>query len=108
MSILKMRLSNLNENVEFETRSKWTTHVITFLTTVCILSALDLMLAFIRGDSLSNYTMSIVFDLTLSILGLIACSDLIRNNDQDSIYCFLAYMIFLWICITALKLVFLL
>ena len=108
MSISKVSLIGLNETSVLGRKSKWPTHFITLLTTVSILSALDLLFALIIGDSLSNYTKSVIVDLTLSVLGLRFCSDLIFDKDQDSITCFLAYMVFLWVCITILKLVFLL
>lgn len=108
MSISKVNLFGLNENTESGTRSKWITLANTFLISVLLLSALDLLVAFIRSDTISNYTISVLVDLTLTVLGLIFCSDLIVDQDQDSVTCFLAYMIFLWVCITVLKLVFVL
>lgn len=108
MSISKVSLGNLNQNVGSRTKPKWTSLANTFLLSVFLLSTLDLLLAYVRGDSLGNYTRSVLVDLTLTVFGLIFCSDLIKKQDQESIICFLAYLLFLWICITLLKLVFLL
>ena len=107
MSISKVGLYGLKENTKIETKSKWVTQFTTLFTTVSILSVLDLLIALIRGDSLSGYTMSVLLDLTLSVLGLVICNDLIVDKDQDSVTCFYAYMAFLWVCITVLRLVFL-
>lgn len=109
MSISKVGLYGLSKKADTRGRSKskWTTTFIALITTVFLLSSLDLLLAFIREDSLFSYTRSIIVDLVLSTLGLILCSDLIVDEDQDSVTCFLAYMVFLWVCITVLKLVFL-
>ncbi|AET68360.1 hypothetical protein Desor_2822 [Desulfosporosinus orientis DSM 765] len=78
----------------------------TFLNSVWIMSVFDLLLAYIRNDSLVHYTMSVLLNLVLTILGLIVCSDLILAKKQDFRTSFLAYMIFLWVCMAVLKLVF--
>jgi len=106
MSISKLSLYGMNENAESKTTPKRTLLANTFLISVSILSALDLLIGYISGDSLANYTISVLVDITLTVLGLIFCSDIIKTKDQESIICFLAYMVFLWICITVLKLVF--
>ena len=87
--------------------SKLMTLTNTFLTSVLMLSALDLIIAFLRNDSLSNYTMFVISNLGLTALGLMISSDLIAENDRESVKCFLAYMLFLWACITVVKLIFL-
>ena len=108
MSISKASMFGLNAKTELRTKSKLTLLANTFLTSLSVLSALDLMVAYVRGDSIASYTISVLVDLTLTVLGIIFCSDLIGGEQEDSITCFLAYMIFLWICTTVLKLVFLL
>lgn len=108
MSISRVSLSSLtSEPVTKLKRSKSITLTNTFLTSVFMLSALDLIVAFIRSDSLSNYTMFVIMDLALTALGLIISSDLIAENDRESVKCFLAYMLFLWVCITVVKFMFL-
>lgn len=108
MSISKVSMSRLNsEPVTTLKRTKTVILTNTFLTSVLMLSTLDLIVAVIRNDSLSNYTMFVVTNLALTVLGLIISSDLIAENDCESVKCFLAYMLFLWMCITILKLLFL-
>jgi hypothetical protein len=107
MSISKVSLSGLtSEPVTKLKRSKSITLTNTFLTSVLMLSALDLIVAFFRNDSLSNYIMFVLSDLVLTALGLIVSSDLIPEYDRESVKCFLAYMLFLWVCITVVKLIF--
>ncbi|SHI14456.1 hypothetical protein SAMN02746098_02671 [Desulfosporosinus lacus DSM 15449] len=108
MSVSKASLLGFNEKTESRTKSKLTLLANTFLISVSVLSALDLLVAHYSGDSIANYTISVLVDLILTVIGIIFCSDLIANKHEDSIICFLAYMVFLWICTTVLKLVFLL
>lgn len=108
MSVSKASLLDFNEKTESRTKSKLTLIANTFLISVSVLSALDLLVAYYSGDSIANYTISVLVDLILTVIGIIFCSDLIANKHEDSIICFLAYMIFLWLCTTVLKLVFLL
>ena len=105
LSILK--ISHLGVTTNPETRSKWTILANTLLFSVFMLSALDLLVASIRGDSIFNYTMFVLSDLALTVLGLIFTSDLIIAKGRELVTCFLGYMLFLWTCITILKLVFL-
>ena len=108
MSISKISLSGLtSEPVTSLKRSKSVTLTNTFFTSVLSLSALDLIVAFIRNDSLSNYIMFVISNLAITTLGLLISSDLIAENDSESVKCFLAYMVFLWACITVVKLIFL-
>lgn len=101
--ISKMSLMGLNDQVNSRKKSNVATYFITYITAVSLLAAFDLILSFVRESSVSAYALSVIFDLTLSALGLTFCSDLIKDKDPDSITCFLAYMIFLWLCITVLK-----
>jgi len=107
MSISKLGLYGLCEKAETRTKSRWATPLIVLITTVSLLSALDLLIALIREDSLAAYTRSILGNLAISVLGCIFCSDLIVEEDRDTVTCFIAYMVFLWICLTVLKIVFL-
>lgn len=108
MSISKISLSGLTSvPVTSLKRSKSVTLTNTFLTSVLSLSALDLIVAFVRNDSLSNYIMFVITNLAITAIGLLISSDLIAENDSESVKCFLAYMVFLWACITVVKLIFL-
>lgn len=51
--------------------------------------------------------MFVISNLAITTLGLLISSDLITENDSESVRCFLAYMVFLWACITVVKLIFL-
>lgn len=108
MAVSKASLVGLNLKTQSRTKAKLVLLANTFLTSVSVLSALDLFVAYFRGDSIVNYTISVLVDLALTVLGLIFCSDLIQDRHKDSFVCFLAYMVFLWVCTTVLKLVFLL
>lgn len=108
MSISKVCLSGLTSEPETRLRNpKSITLTNTFLTSVLMLSALDLILAFLRNDSLSNYIMFVISNLAFTGTGLVISSDLIAENDRESVKCFLAYMLFLWVCFTVVKLIFL-
>ena len=103
MSIMKITRAGVNTRLQL--KSKWTTIANTFLLSAILLSALDLFLASIRGDTLSNFIMYVLTDLTLTVITLIFSLDLIAKG-RESVICFLAYMLFLWVCITILKSVF--
>jgi len=103
MSIMKITQAGVNTRLQL--KSKLTTLANTFLLSIIMLSALDLFLASIRDDTLSNFTMYILTDLMLTVITLIFSFDLIARG-RDSVICFLAYMLFLWVCITILKSVF--
>ena len=100
MSIMKISQAGVNNR--FQLKSKWMTLANTFLLSIIMLSTLDLFLASIRGDTLSNFTKYILTDLTLTVIALIFSYDLIAEG-RESVICFLAYMLFLWVCITILK-----
>lgn len=106
MSISKVSLSGLTKPELRVKRLKSVTLSNTFLTSVLMLSALDLIVSVIRNDSLSTYSMFVILNLVLTALGLVVASDLIVENDRESVKCFLAYMLFLWMCSTILKLLF--
>lgn len=86
-------------------KSKSITLANTFLTSVGMLSVLDLIVAFLRSDSISNYAIFVTFNLMMTLLGLFITSDLIKVQDRESVKCFLAYMFFLWVCLTVVKLI---
>ena len=103
MSIMKINQSAVNDR--FPSKSKWTTLANTLLLSIIMLSALDLFLASIRNDTLSNFTTFVLTDLALTLIALIFSYDLLAKG-RESVICFLAYMLFLWVCITILKSVF--
>ena len=104
MSIMKITQAGVNSQQQL--KSKWTTLANTLLLSVFMLSALDLFLASIRNDTLSNFTMYVLSDLMLTLIALIFSVDLIAKV-RDFAHSFLAYMMFLWICVSILKIVFL-
>ena len=103
MSIMKMTQTGVNNRLQL--MSKWRPLANTFLLSIIMLSTLDLCLASMREDTLSNFTMYILTDLALTVIALIFASDLIAKG-RESVICFLGYMFFLWVCITILKSVF--
>lgn len=103
MSIMKITHAGVNNKLLL--KSKWTRLANTLLLSIIMLSTLDLFLASIRDDTLSNFTMYVLTDLTLTLIALIFSFDLIAKG-RESVTCFLAYMLFLWVCITILKSVF--
>ena len=103
MSIMKITQSGVNNRQQL--KSKWTTLANILLLSIIMLSALDLFLASVRDDSLSNFTMYVLIDLMLTVLALIFSIDLVAKG-KESIVCFLVYMLFLWTCITILKSIF--
>lgn len=103
MSIMKVTQSGVNNRLQL--KSKWATLANTLLFSIIMLSALDLFLASIRDDSLSRFTMNVLIDLMLTVIALIFSIDLVAKG-KESIVCFLAYMLFLWTCITILKSIF--
>jgi hypothetical protein len=104
MSIMKITQTGVINHLQF--KSKWTTLANAFLLSIIMLAALDLFLASIREDTLSNFTMYVLTDIILTVIVIIFSSDLIAKG-RESLICFLAYMLFLWVCITILKLMFL-
>ncbi|AFQ44169.1 hypothetical protein [Desulfosporosinus meridiei] len=106
MAVSRVGIGEFGKRSGSRGTQKWSVLANTFLITMSILTALDLMLAYLSGDTLVNYTISVLMDLTISGLGLVFCRDLVTNRDQESRICFLAYMVFLWTCISVLKLVF--
>jgi len=107
MAISKVSLQGLNvQPVRNFKRQKSLTVTNLFLTTVLLLSALDLLVAFLRNDSLSNYIMFVVSNFMFTAIGLLVTMDLIEHNNREAVKCFLAYMLFLWACSTVVKLLF--
>ena len=100
MSIMKITQAGVNNRLQL--KSKWTTLSNTLLLSIIMLSSLDLFLASIRGDTLSNFTRYVLTDLSLTVIALIFSFDLIAKG-RESVKCFLAYMLFLWVCITIFK-----
>lgn len=103
MSILK--LSSIEVYSRNEAKAKQTIFVNVFLITIVMLSALDLLVASIRGDSLAIYTKFVLTDLILTVFGLIFCSDLLIQKRRKQLSYYLSYMLFLWSCLTIIKLV---
>lgn len=103
MSIMEITQSGVNNRLPL--KSKWTTLSNTLLLSIIMLSSLDLSLASIRNDTLSNFTKYVLTDLTLIVIVLIFSFNLIAKG-REGVKCFLAYILFLWICITILKSVF--
>lgn len=100
MSIMKISQAGVLNRLQL--KSKWMILANTFLLSFIMLSAFDLFLASIRGDTLSNFTRYILTDLTLTVIALIFSHDLL-DEGRESIICFLAYMLFLWVCLIILK-----
>lgn len=103
MSILK--LSSIEAYSRSEAKAKQTIFINVFLITIVMLSALDLLVASIRGDSLASYTKFVLIDLILTVLGLVFCSDLLIQKRRKLLSCFLSYMLFLWTCLTIIKVI---
>lgn len=105
MSIMKITQAGVKNRQQLN--SKRTTLANTLLLSIIMLSSLDLFFATLRQDTLSNFTMYVLTDLILTVIALIFSFDLLAKG-RDSVISFLAYMLFLWICVTILKTVFLL
>jgi hypothetical protein len=105
MSILKVNLSEIHS--QSSSTVKQTIFINMALVTILMLSSLDLLVASFRGDSLAIYTKFVFSDLILTVLGLIFCSDLIIQKGQKLFSYYFSYMIFLWSCLTIIKLVYL-
>jgi len=103
MSVMRSTQSGVNNRLVV--KSKSSTFTIALLLSIIMLSILDLLLASIRNDTLSNFTMYVIADLLLSLVALIFSFDLMAKG-RESISCFLAYTLFLWACMTILKSVF--
>lgn len=104
MSIMKITPAGVKNRQQIYL--KWTALTNTLLLSIIMLSTLDLLFATLRNDSLSNFTLYVLTDLVLTVIALIFSFDLLAKG-RDSIISFLAYMLFLWICVTILKTVFL-
>lgn len=103
MSVMRSTHSGVNRLV---VKSKSSTFTIALLLSILMLATLDLFLASIRNDTLSNFTLYVLADLLLTLVALFLSSDLMAKG-RESVSCFLAYMLFLWVCMTILKSVFL-
>lgn len=104
MSVLKLSSSSEMYS-QREPKAQKTIVINVFLITILMLSALDLLVATIGGDSLSGYTKFVLSDLILTLLGLFFCSDLLIQKGRMLLSYFLSYMLFLWSCLTIIKLV---
>ncbi len=104
MSIMKITQAGVKNRQQINL--KWATFANTLLLSIIMLSTLDLFFATLRNDSLANFTMYVFTDLMLTLIAVIFSFDLLAKG-RDSIISFLAYMLFLWICVTILKTVFL-
>ena len=98
------RISSTEVTLNVETRSKWTMLITALSLSVVILSVLDLIAVYIRYNSLSNYTMYVLTNVTLTSVGLITCSDLVVAKGSKSVKSFLGYMLLAWTCITLMRL----
>jgi len=105
MSIMKITQAGVTNRQKINL--KWTIFANTLLLSIIMLSTLDLFFATLRNDSLANFTMYVLTDLMLTLIALIFSLDLLAKG-SDSVKTFLAYMLFLWICVTILKTVILL
>ncbi|KGK89006.1 hypothetical protein DP73_11520 [Desulfosporosinus sp. HMP52] len=106
MAVSRVGLGEFGKRSSLRGTQKWPVLANVFLISMSILASLDLILAYLSGDTLVNYTISVLMDLSISGLGLVFCRDLLTSKDQESRICFLAYMVFLWTCISVLKLIF--
>ncbi len=97
------RIGSLGVTVNPETRTKWTTLITTLSLSIVMLSLLDLIALCIRYDSLSNYTMYVLTNAMLTVVGLITCSDLVVAKGSKSVKSFLGYMLLSWTCITLIR-----
>ncbi|MGC7873027.1 hypothetical protein ACPUYX_16050 [Desulfosporosinus sp. SYSU MS00001] len=103
MSIVKVSASEMNSRIELKV--KQTILINVFLMTIVILAALDLVVTLFRGDSLAVYTKFLLVDFILSVFGVVFCSDLLIQQGQKFLGYFYSYMLFLWSCLTIIKLV---
>jgi hypothetical protein len=103
MSIIKLSSSQAHSPNDSKVRQAVFINMV--LITIVLLAALDLLVTSLRGDSLAIYTKFVLSDLILTVVGLMFCSDLIVQKGQKVLSYFLSYMIFLWTCLTIIKLV---